>query len=60
MSFELNLKNPEQIMKQGWLKGAATDSPIKEELWVGKNVSITDLQHGGRPDGQLSKVKFHI
>ena len=22
------------------------NSPIKEELWVGKNVSITDLQHG--------------
>ena len=25
-------------------------SPVKEELRVGKNISITDLQHGGRPD----------
>ena len=57
----------DQILKQIWIKywnkyetGAATDSPIKEELWVGKNVSITDLQHGGRPSGQLSKVKFHF
>ena len=25
------------------------DWPIKEELWVGKNVSITDLQHGSGP-----------